>query len=89
MDEPDLWYKPMTDVDGFECYSYILVYVDNILLIMKYPKDDMAQIQESFTVKTSSIKEPKSYLGADKIEYITVMDPLYGQWYLRHNSPMP
>ena len=67
----DILYKPMTDADGFEYYTYLLVYVDNLLLIMKDPKESMAQILESFTVKYSSIEEPKSYLGADinKIYY--------------------
>ena len=36
--DPDICYKPMNDADNFEYYSYILVYVDNLLLIMKYPK---------------------------------------------------
>ena len=61
----------MTDADGFEYYAYILVYVENILLIMKCPKEAIALIQEHFKVKPSSIEEPKSYLGSDinKIYY--------------------
>ena len=55
----------MNDADGFEYYAYILVYVYDILLIMKYPKEVMAQIQEKIIVKPSSIKEPKSYIGDD------------------------
>ena len=43
--DPDLWYKPMTDADGFEYYAYILVYVDYLSLIMKYSKGDMAHIR--------------------------------------------
>ena len=79
----------MTDADGFEYYAYILIYFGDILLIMKYPKDALAQIQESYTVKPSSIEEPKSYLGDNINKYITAMDLLYGQWELRHMSPMP
>ena len=63
--DPDLWYKPMTDADGFEYYAYILVYVDYLSLIMKYSKGDMAHIRQRFTVKTYNIKELKSYLLAD------------------------
>ena len=55
----------MTSKDGFEYYAYILVYVDDLLIIDKNPKEFMSQIQENFTVKPSSIEEPKSYLGAD------------------------
>ena len=36
--DPDLWYKPMTSKDGFEYYAYILVYVDDLLIIHKDPK---------------------------------------------------
>ena len=75
--DPDLWYKPMTDSSGFEYYAYILVYVDDLLLIMKEPKEAMAKIKESFTVKPSSIEEPKSYLGAD-IGKVYYEDGSYG-----------
>ena len=45
---------------------------------MKHPKEAMSQKQESFTVKNSSIEEPKIYLGADtnKIYY---SNGYYGQ----------
>ena len=55
----------MMDKNGFEYYTYILVYADALLIIMKDTHEAMAQIKESFTVKPSSIEEPKSYLGAD------------------------
>ena len=77
MADPDIWYKPITDADGFEYYAYTLLYVYNILLIMKYPKEAMTQIWESFTFKHSSIKEPKIYLGAD-INTIYYSDGSYG-----------
>jgi hypothetical protein len=63
--DPDLWYKAATDPSGNKYYSYILVYVDDLLIIDKLPKRYMSQIQESFTVKPDSIEEPKTYLGAD------------------------
>ena len=63
--DPDLWYKAETSPDGFKYYSYIMVYVDDILIISKNTKRYMAQIQEDFTLKPSSIGTPKSYLGAD------------------------
>ena len=63
--DPDLWYKPMTDETGFKYYAYILVYVDDVLIINKHPKRDMELIKSDFTVKPSSIEEPKRYLGAD------------------------
>ena len=63
--DPDLWYKPMITSDGIEYYAYILVYVDNILIIDKNPEQFMDLLKSSYTVKPSSIGEPKNYLGAD------------------------
>ena len=63
--DPDLWYKPMTSSSGFKYYAYILVYVDDILIINKEPSADMALIQKSFKIKPDSIKVPDMYLGAD------------------------
>ena len=74
----------MTDADGFEYYAYILVYFDYILLIMKYPKEAMAHIQEIFTVKPSSTEEPKSYIGAD-INKIYYSGGYYG-WTMRDET---
>ena len=33
--DPDLWYKPMITSEGMEYYAYILIYVDDILIIDK------------------------------------------------------
>ena len=63
--DPDLWYKPETKRDGSEYYSYILVYVDNVLIIDEDPKQFMEMIQASVTIKPESIDGPKTYLGAD------------------------
>ena len=63
--DPDIWLKPATSESGTKYYSYILVYVDDLLIIDKQPEKFMEQIQGKFKVKPSSIEEPKSYLGAD------------------------
>jgi hypothetical protein len=69
--DPDLWYKPATSSSGEKYYSYILVYVDDLLIIDKDPGKFMEMVQGSFTVKPDSIEVPKSYLGADigKVHY--------------------
>ena len=69
--DPDLWFKPMSAKDGFKYYAYILVYVDDILIIDKTPMRFMDMINEKFKVKPDSIAEPTSYLGADlrKVQY--------------------
>lgn len=55
-------------------YPYILVYVDDLLIIDKQPAKFMEMIQ---AVKPSSIEEPKSYLGAD-IKKVYYDDGSYG-----------
>ena len=69
--DPDLWLKPMSARNEFKYYAYILVYVDDILIIDKTPMKFMEMINEKFKVKPESIIEPNSYLGADlsKIHY--------------------
>ena len=69
--DPDVWMKPEMDQNGFKYYSYILVYVDDILILDKLPEKYMTMIQEKFPVKQGSITEPKIYLGANigKVSY--------------------
>ena len=54
-DDLDVWYKVSTDEIGFEYYTYILVYVDDIIIMGKTPKKYMDVLEESYTVKPSSI----------------------------------
>ena len=63
--DPDSWYKAMITTEGGEYYAYILVYVDDLLRIDKNPNRLMDLLIETYTVKPSSIGEPKVYLGAD------------------------
>ena len=65
---PDLWYKASTPPDVFDYYLYILVYMDDILIIDKFTQRYTEMVKTSFTVKSSRIEEPKSYLGADVVE---------------------
>ena len=61
--DPDLWIKPQTTKDGFEYYSYILCYVDDILVIHHNPKKVMDKIHKYFPLKEGSVGEPDMYLG--------------------------
>lgn len=63
--DPDIWFKTETANDGFHYYSYILVYVDDILIIDKTPTKYMDMLCSKYPVKPSSIEEPKIYLGAN------------------------
>ena len=61
----DVWYKKDTNDNGIEYYSYICIYVDDILIISRRCKEYMSMINEAFMIKPESIKTPDTYLGAD------------------------
>jgi len=43
--DPDVWMKPATKADGYKYYDYILVYVDDILVISDKPHPIMHSIR--------------------------------------------
>ena len=63
--DPDVWLKPSLDKHNNTYYSYILVYVDDILVIDEDPMKYMTMLRDSYTVREDAIKEPDQYLGAD------------------------
>ena len=50
---PDVWMKPATTPDGFKYYEYILVYVDDVLVISAAPGLIMKTIQQAYHLKDS------------------------------------
>jgi len=46
-------------------YEYLLVYVDDIIIISEVAKEILQQMKESYGYLLKDIGEPKSYLGAD------------------------
>ena len=51
---------------GNKYYSYILVYMDDTLLVIdENPIKYMGMLQDSYTVRENTIKEPDQYMGAD------------------------
>ena len=65
----DLWMKPETDSDGDKYYSYILCYVDDVLVVHHHAMTTLMKIDKYFKLKPSSIGDPDIYLGA-KLKYI-------------------
>ncbi len=61
--DPDVWFRPECKPDGFEYYAYILVYVDDILVISCKPEDIMHIVEKSFRLK-EGYAPPSRYLGA-------------------------
>jgi hypothetical protein len=61
---PDVWMRAKTKPDGFQYWSYILVYTDDLLIIDHEPNIAMDYLASRYTLKPGSVKEPNSYLGA-------------------------
>ena len=57
--DPEVWFKAETDKSRNEYYTYILVYVDDFLIVEKYSQNHMVILESKYTVKPSSIGEPK------------------------------
>jgi len=61
---PDLWMKEeLRPDDNFKYYSYILVYVDDILVVHHNAMSALAQINNYLPLKPSLVGDPDIYLG--------------------------
>ena len=65
LSHPYIWMKTGITSSVPKYYAYILVYADDILIIDKDPFKHMDTLRENYTIKISSIRETKLYLGAD------------------------
>jgi Reverse transcriptase (RNA-dependent DNA polymerase) len=59
----DVWYKPETKPDGMAYYAYVLIYVDDILVIHYDAMTALLEINKFFTIKKESMGDPDIYLG--------------------------
>jgi len=62
--DPDLWLKAEVRSDGVAYYSYILNYVDDILVIHEKPRPVLDRIDKYMKLKPDSVGDPDVYLGA-------------------------
>jgi len=62
--DPDLWLKEQTDRNGRRYYSYILCYVDDLLLVHHNSKCIMDKINSFLPLKPDSVSPPEMYLNA-------------------------
>ena len=61
--DPYVWTKSEILKTGRKLYTYIMVYVNNLLIISKYPTFYMDEIAYQFRLKQHSIVSPCYLLG--------------------------
>ena len=73
--DPDVYRRPNMKDNGFKYYEYLLVYVDDVLIISHNPTVHLEQIQSHYVLNPSSIGPPSRYLGADVRKVTRPGDP--------------
>ena len=63
--DPDVHMKPKVKPSGEQYYSYLIIYVDDILCIDIDPKKTMDKLSAIYRMKEGSVETPTMYLGAN------------------------
>ena len=63
--DPDMYMKRKVRSTGEEYYSYLIVYVDDLLSIDDNPENAINHIGQMFRIKEGSVGFPSMYLGAN------------------------
>ncbi len=66
--DPDVWLRAASKSDGFQYYEYMLVYVDD-LLVLSHQATSIMQTLEDFYRLKEEYSKPKRYLGAEVKEW--------------------
>ena len=62
--DPDVWMRPAIKSDGTKCYDYVLLYVDDALVVSKNAESILRnELGRYFELKEESIGPPDHYLG--------------------------
>ena len=64
LSDPNFWMRPAIKSDGSKYYEYVLLYVDDCLVILENGEDILTQeIGRYFKLKEGSVGPPTIYLG--------------------------
>jgi len=63
-EDPDVWMHPEVKGNGFMHYEYILVYVDDLLIISHQAMLIVNTFKSQYRLKDDEVGKPKTYLGA-------------------------
>ena len=58
----DVWIGPAIKADGEHHYEFILVYFDDLPVIIQYSVSVIREVAEKFKLKKDKIEQPKIYL---------------------------
>ena len=62
--DPDVWMRPAIKSDGTKFYDYVLLYVDDALVVSKKAESILRnELGRYFELKEESIGPPNHYLG--------------------------
>jgi len=67
--DPDVYIRKNVKLNGNPYYEYLLVYVDDVLVISHAPEEIMKGIGKEFEIKNNEYGPPKIYLGAGISKY--------------------
>jgi hypothetical protein len=74
--DPDVWLHLATKPNGFEYYKYLIVYVDDILVLSHQVKEVMSTIKQLYRPKEPA-STPTTYLGASILEWSISGDKMW------------
>ena len=62
--DPDLWMREAKLDDGTDYYEYILLFVDDCLVVSQHLKNSLNRLGKYYSLKPESVGPPKLYLGS-------------------------
>ena len=63
--DPDVWMRPAIKSDGSKCFDYVLLYVDDVLVVSENAESTLRnKLGRYFELKEESIGPPDHYLGS-------------------------
>jgi len=70
--DPDVWMRVSVRADGSSYYQYVLLYTDDILVIIEKPERFLQEeFGKLFSLKSKTIGPPSQYLG-NKVKLVTL-----------------
>ena len=75
--DPDVWMRPAIKSDGSKCYDYVLLYVDDALVVSENAESILRnELGRYFELKEESIGPPDHYLGG-KVRKVQLENGVY------------